>query len=75
MERFKMTQYLRKDFTYEYSSQGYMLLYKGHAIGGGGGGISNLAEYKHRAEADMQAILIGKPGSYKNALDEIDAVV
>lgn len=70
-----MTQHLRKDFTYEYSSQGYMLFYKGQCIGGGGGGVSNMAEYKHRAEADMQAILIGEPGCYKNTLEKIDGVV
>ena len=85
-----MTQYLRKDFTYEYDGSGYMLFYKGQAIGGGGsifesvhgheGGQNmpqtpQIVEYKNRAKTDMQAILIGKPGNYKGILEKIDGVV
>lgn len=80
-----MTQYLRKDFTYEYSSRGYMLFYKGQPIGGAGilhsarGPVGRqvapqLAENKKDAETAIQNILVGNPGRiYKEAIEKIDA--
>lgn len=81
-----MTQYLRKDFSYEVSHRGYMLLYKGQRISGAGVLHSafghsrkhtpkQIEEHKKYAEIDIQRILIGNLGYYKKALDEIDGVV
>ena len=82
-----MTQYLRKDFTYECSSRGYMLFYKGQSIGGssilhsvrgpvGGQVAPQLAENKKHAETAIQNILVGNSGRiYRKAIEKIDAVV
>ena len=81
-----MTQYLREDFTYEYSRRGYMIFYKGQSIGGGGilntakgptgrQVVPQLLEYKKYAETAIQNILVGNPGRiYREAIEKIDGV-
>ena len=77
--------YLRKDFTYEYSSRGYMISYKRFTIGGGSilhsargptgaQAIKQAKEYRQHAETAIQNILVGNPGRiYREAIEEIDA--
>lgn len=76
------TQLRREDFSYEANSRGYMLKYKGLSIGGAGilsgifgpngkQGKRQTQDYVRYAETDIQDIMFGRPGNYKERMDEI----
>jgi hypothetical protein len=74
----------RKDFSYTYNAEGYMIQYKGKNIGGAGitgkyqgrgrQRQQQIAEYKEQAEITIDMILsYGKLGRFKEAIEKIDA--
>lgn len=77
------TQLKREDFSYNASSKGYILMYKGQSLGGAGVFAGTIAvtdidedkqtqEFVRTAEIDIQNIVFGNPGRYARSIDEIN---
>ena len=77
-----MNRILESDIHYEYDTRGYMLYYKGQAIGGAGidkhakGSRANLKLFRDCAESTKRSILSGRIDSYmRKRIEEIDSEV